>query len=30
MKLWHRLSRGMVDAPSLETLKVKLEGALST
>ena len=27
---WHRLSREVVDAPSLELLKVKLDGALST
>jgi len=26
---WHRLPRGVVDAPSLETLKVRLDGALS-
>ena len=27
---WHRLPTEVVDAPSLETLKVRLEGALST
>ena len=27
---WHRLPREVVDAPSLETLKVRLDGALST
>ena len=27
---WHRLHREVVDAPSLETLMVRLEGALST
>ena len=27
---WHRGSRKVVDAPSLETLKVKLDRALST
>ncbi|KFV55861.1 hypothetical protein N341_03913, partial [Tyto alba] len=26
---WHRLLREVVDAPSLETFKVKLDGALS-
>jgi len=26
---WHRLPRGMEDAPSLETFKVRLVGALS-
>jgi len=26
---WHRLPREAVDAPSLETLKVRLDGALS-
>jgi len=30
MKHWNRLLRKVVDAPSLETLKVRLEGALST
>lgn len=29
MKQWNRLTRGVVDAPSLETPKVKLDGALS-
>ena len=27
--LWNRLSREVVEAPSLETLKVRLDGALS-
>ena len=27
---WHRLPREAVDAPSLETLKVRLDGAQST
>ena len=27
---WRRLPREVVDAPSLETFKVKLDGALST
>jgi len=27
---WHRLPREVVDAPSLETLKVRPDGALST
>jgi len=26
---WHRLPREVVDAPHLETLKVRLDGALS-
>jgi len=30
MRHWHRLSREMVDVPSLETLKVRLDGALSS
>ncbi|KAK4824777.1 hypothetical protein QYF61_019203 [Mycteria americana] len=29
VKHWHRLPREVVDAPSLETLKVRLDGALS-
>jgi len=29
VKLWHRLPREMVDAPSLGTFKVRLEWALS-
>ncbi|KFW65284.1 hypothetical protein AS28_02204, partial [Pygoscelis adeliae] len=29
VKHWHRLPREVVDAPSLETLKVRLEGTLS-
>ncbi|KAK4831497.1 hypothetical protein QYF61_018081 [Mycteria americana] len=29
VKLWHRLPREVVDAPSLETFKVRLDGALS-
>jgi len=29
VKPWHRLPREVVDAPSLETLKVRLGGALS-
>ena len=27
---WHRLPRDVVDVPSLETFKVRLEGVLST
>ena len=27
---WHRLTREVVDAPSLETSKVRLDGAVST
>ena len=27
---WHRLPRELVDIPSLETPKVRLDGALST
>jgi len=27
---WHRLLKDVVDAPSLETAKVRLDGALST
>ena len=27
---WHRLPREVVDAPSLDTFRVRLEGALST
>jgi len=27
---WHRLPREVVEAPSLETCKVRLDGALST
>jgi len=27
---WHGLPRGVVDASSMETLKVRLDGALST
>ncbi|KAK4814256.1 hypothetical protein QYF61_012760 [Mycteria americana] len=30
VKHWNRLPREMVDAPSLETLKVRLDGALSS
>ena len=26
---WHRLPRGVVDAPTLETFKVRLDGDLS-
>jgi len=26
---WHRLPREAVDAPSMETLKVRLDGAVS-
>ena len=26
---WHRLPRGVADAPSLETFKARLDGALS-
>jgi len=29
MKHWHRLPREVTDAPSLETFKVRLDGALS-
>ena len=29
VKHWTRLPREVVDAPSLETLKVRLDGALS-
>jgi len=29
VKHWHRLPREVVEAPSLETLKVKLDGALN-
>jgi len=29
MKHWHRLPRDVIDAPSLETFKVRLDGALS-
>jgi len=29
VKQWHRLPRDVIDAPSLETFKVKLDGALS-
>ena len=29
VKHWNRLSREAVDAPSLETFKVRLDGALS-
>jgi len=28
-KHWHRLPREVVDAPSLETLKARLDGSLS-
>jgi len=28
VKHWHRLPREVVDTPSLETVKVKLDGAL--
>ncbi|KFQ80362.1 hypothetical protein N335_04898, partial [Phaethon lepturus] len=30
VKPWHRLPRGVVDAPSLEPFKVRLDGALSS
>ena len=30
VKHWHRLPREVVDAPSLEALKVRLNGALSS
>ncbi|KFM05057.1 hypothetical protein AS27_10786, partial [Aptenodytes forsteri] len=30
VKHWHRLPREVVDAPSLETFKVRLDGALSS
>ncbi|KFP96211.1 hypothetical protein N329_04269, partial [Haliaeetus albicilla] len=29
VKLWQRLPREVVDAPSLETFQVRLDGALS-
>jgi len=29
VKHWHRLPREVVEAPSLETFKARLEGALS-
>jgi len=29
VKQWNRLPREMVDAPSLETFKIRLDGALS-
>ena len=29
MKHWNRLPRDVVDAPSLETFKVRLDGALT-
>ena len=29
VKHWHRLPREVVDAPSLEAFKVRLDGALS-
>jgi len=29
MKHWHRLPREVVDAPSLETSKIRLDGVLS-
>jgi len=29
VKPWHRLPREIVDAPSLKTFKVRLDGALS-
>ncbi|KFQ33553.1 hypothetical protein N332_14949, partial [Mesitornis unicolor] len=28
MRHWHRLPRGVVDAPSLEVFKARLDGAL--
>ena len=30
MRHWHRLSREVVDAPSVEVLKARLDGALSS
>ena len=30
VKHWHRLPRKVMDAPSLETPKARLDGALST
>lgn len=29
-KHWHRFPKGVVDAPLLEVLKVRLDGALTT
>ena len=29
MRHWHRLPRDVLDAPSLETFKVRLDGALN-
>jgi len=29
MKHWHRVPKGVVDVPSLETFKVRLDGTLS-
>ena len=30
MRHWHRLPRRLVDVPSLDTFRVRLDGALST
>ena len=30
LRYWHRLSREVMEAPSLETFKARLDGALST
>ena len=30
VSFWHRLPREVVDAPSLEALKARLDGALSS
>jgi len=30
VRCWYRMPRGMVDVLSLETLKVRLDGAVST
>ena len=30
VRCWHRLPRGVVDAPSLEVFKARLDGALGS